>query len=74
MATYKKPTMLKTPIAKAVKKTEKPVAVGPGIKAINAAKPAMAKPGKTPGKTVQKGLGTTGAMGAKIGAAMRGKK
>jgi hypothetical protein len=72
MATIKKPVMLKTPIAKAAKKTEKPVAVGPGIKAINAAKPA--KPGKTPGKTVQKGLGTTGAMGEKIGAAMRGKK
>jgi hypothetical protein len=72
MATYKKPTMLKTPIAKAAKNPEKPVAVGPGIKAINAAKPA--KPGKTPGKTVQKGLGTTGAMGAKIGSSLMGKK
>ena len=70
MATYKKPTMLKTPIAKAVKKTDKPV--GPGMKAIT--KPAMAKPAKPSGKTVKKGLGEAGAMGAKIGKAMMGKK
>ena len=62
MATYKKPTMLKTP--KAAKSPDKPAAVG--IKAINAA-----KPGKTPGKTVRKNLG---AMGAKIGSSLMGKK
>ena len=56
MATIKKPVMLKTP--KAVKKTEKPVAVGPGMKM---------------GKT-KKGMEAMGKAGAKIGNALMGKK